>query len=511
MRLKIRLGIFFLLILGIGLACQLTSPTPASWSRTPTARARGLTSTAILLTQAARSDDDFFGTPTQIPVKPTLTVTHQPNIPVDGPWLLYPGPAGDALHAFDLEARKITAVELPQPIYWEDLKHGLSPDGRKLFIRAGSPTETDQLALYEINLLSGESTKVTPLLTLLLQRRIVNQQGTRAFDVLEVVTRPDGLAWSPDSRYLAFCAALDNQSTDLYLYDSLNNRISRVNGLATHNATPMWGLDSNWLVSQELNKTTTDRWRSENVSGFTIPGFDDQNTFYLPGLESQEEVFVGWLNTQNFIAYSQTSEGPSTLRRVNAVDFESSVILQGNFDAAALDPDSQTLVISLSNENATPKGKVAGVYLLKPDDVDFQLLRGGFWADLSWDPGGMFLASGKQGLFAFNPDGQSMVLPGETRAIFSPIGNWMVAWGEGGGSQVGARLYQPPSIHPLQSLTENDVQTVFWQPDSKAFFLQSQGELYQLAFPGLQFNRIEDGFPEDEALILAWMTEAGDG
>lgn len=501
MKMKTRLWLILVVILGVGFGCQLTSPRPASWSGTPTAKARALTSTAIAITQGPIPDQGLIVTPTEDLSETNPTRTPQPTEAPDGPWLVFPAHDGGGITAYDVDTKSLFDLDLPEPIYWEDLQDGLSPDGKKLILRAGSATETDQFGLYEIDLLSKEVTQVTPLLSLLLQRRIVNQEGTLAFDVLEVVTMPDALAWSPNSRYLAFSAALDNQTSDLYIYDSVNRRVTRMNGLPTHNATPFWGLDNSRLVSQELGRTGFEGgWRAENVTGVNVPEFDNQNTLYVPISKSQGEVFVGWLNAQTFISYSLTSDGPSTLRQVNIDTFNYSVIQEGSFEAAALDPASRTLAMILNSGNGMSQGVVEGIYLFQLGDVDFQLLRGGIWNDLSWEPGGMFIASGPQGLFAFNPAGETMVLPDEVWADLSPIGNWMIAWGDG------ARLYQPPSIYPLQTLTENQVETVFWQPDSKGFFIQSEGALYSLRFPGLSFDLVEDGFSTETPMQMAWIT-----
>ena len=110
-------------------------------------------------------------------------------------------------------------ISLPEPIIVSDLVNGLSPDGHTLIVRAGSPLNTDEFALYRIDLPSTTVTKLTPLLSLTVQRKIVNQEGTRAFDTLRAVSREDGLAWSPDGTYLAFTAALNVTSSDLYLWN----------------------------------------------------------------------------------------------------------------------------------------------------------------------------------------------------------------------------------------------------------------------------------------------------
>lgn len=494
------------LLLLVGIACQLTSPTPASWSGTPTAQARAATNTAIALTQQANFREVITLTPIELPVEEQRTPTLQPTAEVDGPWLVFPALEAGVLYAYDVESKTTLEIFLPEPIFENDLIHGLSPDGVTLVVRAGSPLETDELALYKIDLPSTEVTKLSPLLSLSLQRKIVNEEGTRAFETLQTITRPDGLAWSPDGRFLAFTAALDNESSDLYVVDTLNERIERLNGLFSQNATPFWSPGSNWLISQELGSFTEETgWRAEFVSGLRVPGYIDQNTLYIPLRGSQGEVFVDWINAQNFISYSQTAEGAHTLRRINVETKVATMIFQGLFNQAAFDPVSRSLAFTLSYDAGAPSGLVGGIYFLGPESSTYRLLRAGDWKRLSWEPGGMFVAVGSQGVFAFTPDGEGLLLAGESDARLSPHGNWLIAWGDGENSVAGARLYQPSGTQSLQTLIEAKVETTFWQPDSEAFFIQSEGVVYHLAFPGLNLTEVAAGFSEDVPLDLIWV------
>ena len=490
------------------LSCQLISPTPASWSGTPTAKIIAASNTAFVRTQQAALEDVLVVTPTPTPTQITIP-TPQPTVTINGPWLVYPAPGENALHAYDVEAERSLEIPLPEPIYTTDLQTGLSPSGRRLIVRAGSPLNIDELALYEINLPSTEVTKRTPLLSLNIQRRIVNQIGTRAFQTLEVVTRPDGLAWSPDGRFLAFTAALDNDSSDLYVYDTLNDRIERLNGVFTQNASPFWSPGSNWLVSQELGHlANTETWRSEIVSGLRVPGYDDQNTLYTPPPGSTEEVFVGWINASNFISYTMTAEGPHLLRQVNVDEPSEKFIFEEFFDGVGFDPNSGALAFYISVENAATAGLIGGVYLLQPDSPNFSLLRTGSWERLYWDKGGLFVAVGSQGVFVFTSSGEGFFLPDEGDVRISPDGNWMIAWGDGVNSLAGARLYQPPSPYPLQTLSEDLVDVVLWQPNSKAFFIHADGVLYQLTFPGLNLQQVKAGFPQEAQFNLVWVEQA---
>ena len=490
-----------------GLACRLTSPTPASWSGTPTAQSQAKTETIVAQTAQAFFDD----APTEIPLPelPTeddSTPTPSPTPALDGPWLVFPDPEGSMLQAYDVDARLSLEIELPQPIQFNDLLSGRSPEGGSLFIRAGSPENFDELALYRVSLPEGEVTRISPLLSLELQRQIINEQSDRALETLQAVTRLDSLRWSPSGRYLAFSAALDNPSSDLYLYDAWGGRVARLNGLYTHNGSPFWAPGSNWLVSQEYDfLPSVDGWKAVNVTAIRVPGYDDQNTLFLPPAESQSEMFLGWVNSQSFLSTSQTTNGLQSVREVNVESVKSNLIFDVTFKEAAFDPGSKFLAVVMDHANALGDGLSAGIYGAQAGSANLQLIRVGDFSSLTWEPGGMFVAGGMNGTFVFPPEGDGLYLPEEEQASLSPNGIWLIAWGEGGSNEAGARLYQPPVGAPLQTLLESPVRAIVWQPDSLGFFILSEGKLFHFNFPGLNPEEVAIGFSEDLPAILAWM------
>ena len=507
---KIRSAGYIALLILAGISCRLTSPTPAAWSGTPTEDVLTGTNAGLALTSRPTFDqtEERILTPWPTSTEESDVLQNTPT-PIDegsGPWLIYPAPSSEGIHAYHLGLDTIVEIDLPAPVYWGILNQGFSPDERTLVIRAGSIQNLDELALYQIDLPAFEIKKISPLLSVSLQRKIVNDESARALETLDVITQPGGLAWSPDGRYLAFTAALNNESSDLYVFDHLNDRIDRVNGLFTQNATPFWAPGSNWLVSQEYDRTVSgESWRSVNVTGLRTPGFDSQNTLYLPASASQSEEFVGWINSQNFFSYSLTPDGPAMLRQINIERFRESVIFTGPFDQAAFDPNTSSLAFSVNTEQASSQGMVAGIYLLRPDHANYSLYRAGDWKRLSWDPGGMFIAESTQGVLVFNAEGEDIFLLGESNARLSPHGNWMIAWGTGDDSTAGARLYQPPSSRALQTLVDVPINAALWQPDSKGFFLYGDGHLYHLIFPGLNPKEIAGEFLEEGTLEMIWV------
>lgn len=498
---------WILLLSGISLACRLTSPTPASWSGTPSAEARNATNTAFALAQDAKPGSET-QTPTaaQTPTIDPFTPTVKPIAPIDGPWLVYPAVDANALIAYDLDAKVMIEIPLPEPIITSDLERGLSPDGHTLVVRAGSEFNTDELGIYRIDLPSATVTQLTPLLSITNQRKLVNEKGSRVFQTLEAVTREDGLAWSPDGRYLAFIAALEYNSADLYVLDLEKGRLERLNGVYSQSASPFWSPGSNWLVTQELEDFDAETgWRSESVTGLRFPGYDGQNTLYLPAKNSVEEVFLGWANAQSFLSYSRTSMNLTALRQVNVDTLSVGVIYAEAFSQAAFDSVSGALTIALDETQALDQGKISGVYLRQAESAVFELQQAGAWSALAWDPGGVFVASGQQGVSVITPEGNAILLTGESGLSVSPSGNWMIGWGDGDTKESGARLYQSPSGNLLQSLTDLQVTSIFWQPDSKAFFLLAEGILYYVAFPGLNLEEVTSGHPAGQPLALVWV------
>lgn len=498
-------SLLLLLLLATGSACRLTSPTPASWGKTPTAQTRAITSTALVKTQQAGAGEENLITPTEPPPESSSIPTTHPSIIPDGPWLVYPAPDQKGLHAYDVETGDILRISLPEPIFTADISQGLSPDGHTLIIRSGSPLNTDELALYQIDLPSTEVIKLTPLLSLSLQREIAGEESSRASETLQAVTRPDGIAWSPDGRFLAFTAALDGNSSDLYVFDTERGRIDRLNGLYSHSATPFWAPESNWVILQELDYAEEGGWQSEVISAISMPGYVYHRSLYIPPNGSREEVFQGWINAQGFVSYSRTEDGASTLRQVNVEKISVSVIFQSSFKHAAFAPESNILAIILDEEDALTESLMEGIYLRNLGSASTDLLRAGIWDGVAWDDGGMFIATGKTGVFAFSPEGESVSLPNETDLSISPNGSWMVAWGEGEGTASGARLFQSPNGNPLQQLTDAWVETVYWAPDSKNFFMQAENTLYHLTFPGLSLKEVEGGFPANMQVVFVWV------
>ncbi|MDY6867124.1 MAG: hypothetical protein SVT56_04350, partial [Chloroflexota bacterium] len=139
-KVKFILGLGLSLLLTMGLACRLTSPTPAAWSDTSTSQPVITATIDLSQTQDPGVTNDDGKTPTEPPFPDDNTPTPKSTLPSDGPWLVYPAPDGEGVHVYDVESGDILEISLPEPLIMLDLTQGLSPDGHTLIVRAGLAT-----------------------------------------------------------------------------------------------------------------------------------------------------------------------------------------------------------------------------------------------------------------------------------------------------------------------------------------------------------------------------------
>lgn len=488
--------------MGITLACSLSAPTPIAWVGTPTAAARIQTQTAFANTQAIIQ--------TSIPaIPPTKTVTAlktvQTPVPTpgkDGPWLIYPGKNGDDLHAFDIDTGNDWVVTIPDQVILSDLRDGLSPDCTQLLIRAGNVNNLDELALYKIENPHTDAQMIKPLLSVFIQREFINSQDERSSQALRGVTQPGGIAWTQDGHLVAFSAALDGDSSDIYLYDPEKQIAERMTVRYRQTLTPFWSPDAAWLIFQEATYISQDgKWTITAVSEVSMPDYDQTKFLYAPPQDSYGDVVVGWLNSQVFLSYSTGPAGAFQLRQVDLGLFKHTIVFDKPFNEIAFDPEARLLAINIKPDNSIDSGFGEGIYLSTTGGSPFQQLLSGEYDRLQWsEEGRLFMAVGNQGVIGFSPSQTQFTLGAETHAAIAPNRNWVLGWNDDP-LQPGLRLYNLRG-NLLQTITDQTIKFAAWQPDSKGVIFVTKEALFQAKFPLLEpqtINSIDvfegEGFP----------------
>lgn len=459
-----------LVVLGLAeLACVLTAPlapTPTTASLRPTSTASP--QPIVLPTEAIPATPEPVGGISQV-----------------GPWLVYPSADGTSLHIYDQTNGHQTRVTTGKLLHPDELPLGVSPAGGWLAFR------TSDLRLQILHLPDGRLQMITPLVSPELQK-IAQNSGEAQPEALSIILQAGGLAWSPDGRWLAFLAAVDGPSSDLYIYDTQTKAIRRLTSGMNQAATPFWAPDGLWVLVQEMERRPGSlAWRVNAVWAAAMD-HNEVRKIYTPPLESNGEVFLGWSGEENLVCYSLVDGQGSDLRLAPLSARWMQHEVSGPFSRAALNPRMGDVALIQPD----------GLHLYQPGSAPSQQVRVGAWSRLMWSPvDGRFQAGGAAGVLLFDSMQNTLLLANDSEAAASPDGQWLLGWGEASdGGQPGLRLYSPGG-QELQRITADPVQVALWQPDAKGFFFQSHGGLYHASFPTVSPVLVDD----DAGPGLAWV------
>lgn len=243
------------------------------------------------------------------------------------------------------DATQISHDPLDAP--W-DIKDGLSPDKKffAYFTGFGGALVNPMLVVLDIE-------KQTSILQLELTGPIIQPgmdgtHGDPAFEAYGAMQFTDSFAWSPDGTRLAFVAARDGKSADIYLFNRSGNSVSRLTEEAGHATDLHWSPDGQLL--QYLSVNTFGTGAGFNMEGLLVYSFQSKQTQLLETLESNGEDFLAWVDNSRFLINSTglTCGGAYNLRLVDATNLDQHVIVGEGFTAAAYDPENKFGMFSVA-------------------------------------------------------------------------------------------------------------------------------------------------------------------
>ena len=229
-----------------------------------------------------------------------------------------------------------------------DLNMGMSPDKKLFAYITGFGGASINPLLVVLDVESRIPVLQLELTGPIIQPSMEDTHGDPAFEAFGAMQYPDSLAWSPDGTRLAFIAARDGDSADIYLFNRSDNSVVRLTDEAGHAAALHWSPDGQFL--QYVSVNTFGTGAGLDMAGLWVYDFKSSQAQLLETLDSNGEEFVAWMDNSRFLINSigRLCGGSYNLRIVDAASSDQQVIVGEGFTAVAYDPENQFGMFSIA-------------------------------------------------------------------------------------------------------------------------------------------------------------------
>ena len=467
-----------------------TQSLPELWTATPT-----ITATATVT---------FTPTPTPQPTStplPTQTAFPSPEVALaeDGPWLI--GTTGQEYVAMNPDGSGLTALPYGTGVWNE--KGWLAARVSSNF---NSPYDA---SIEIIRLPALEPIKSIPLFSAELADEIRQNSNWNIDDARDVhqavLTDLPTMIWSPDGRYLAFVGAIDGPSADLYVYDTLRDRVTRLTKSENHPVIMGWSPNNRSIVHMEAINFRTDAGGAATSFG-VIAVWSAQSSGSrareLYQVDDGAQLLQGWRSSSEFLVRSNLAgSAPSRLRVVNSTSGRVTDLYQQTVPKLDVNPKTGAIVFL-----GEPVQNSSAVFVVPARSVTPIEIEGVPWrspGQVAWSvESGVFYVAFPRGTLAISPSGEIVdQFEGECIPLASPNGEWLLAgrWDCPSGSitNSGLRLYSENGAFVGDYITD-EIAMPLWNPESDGVYFNSRLPRNGDYFADLRFI----AFPEGDVKIV---------
>ena len=317
----------------------------------------------------------------------------------------------------------------------------------------------------------------------------------------EIQTGTGSMLWSPNGRYLAFPAAIDGLSTDLYVYDTLTDQVNRLTSGENHVGNIFWSPNSQWIVHEEV--IAFHGWYVEAMWAAAADG-THVKWLYQPDHRDHQQL-LGWLGSYRFVTYGSSANGLQSARITNLYSNESILLYPGAFGAAGpvLAPDLEIIAFNTAGDG-TLSFEENGLYMIDLNAPALRLISYDDQIAIYDESNGYFMTyspcldeeNGFSSNLGFTADGILTCVPPQPFSYYqdipSPDGKWTLDF-----------EYEKVSLINTQEgtlFTERGVDyQPYWRSDSAGFFLASNEKLLYFDISTQELIEIDNalGFTND--------------
>ncbi len=255
------------------------------------------------------------------------------------------------------EANQISYDQVDAPSW--DLNEGMSPDKKYFSYITGFGGASVNPMLVVLDIENKKSILQLELTGPSIQQGMEGTHGDAVFEAFRAIQYDNSLAWSPDGTRLAFIAARDGDSADVYLFNPTDISVSHRSDEDGHAADLHWSPDGQLLQYVSVNTFGTGAGSDmESLWGYD---FKSNTPQLLQVLDSNGENFLAWTDNSHFLINSWGRLCESyNLRLVNADRLLNQTIVDGCFTGSAYDPEQKSGFYSVTEfnyENCTCGGE----------------------------------------------------------------------------------------------------------------------------------------------------------
>jgi len=408
-----------------------------------------------------------------------------------GPWYVVANEEG--LYAFNMDGSGLTLLTRDEMHRYNTLAEGVGKTGGRIAYLTARNTY-DDLTLHIIDLGKGLDHTAISLTT----DETDPSKDPDDWDKIEMarsIADMPSYAWSNDGKLLAFFAAIEGPTSDLYVYSPAEDSITRLTSGPSQGFHPVWSPDDEYIA--HVGAGSFGSGAGYDIQGIWAAKVDGSKVvpFEFPENTGDERI-IGWLDDVTFLGYSWYALHENYYLRFNNIRTgEVDVIWEYPFTVAvAGSPDNFRILLALNHyaSEKNPEG-LRGLYYLDPPDFEPDFSLGTDTYIISWCEAGFFVVSTMDGYIEIRGRDRMGPYPMEGDAIYSDDG--FPAWYANEGLWINVS-------GTAKKLFTGSVEEAAWGADSESILFATEDSLYVAKAPDWKPILVAAMFPTDEIVLV---------